>query len=98
MQGRDGMTEIHGRAGSNIGLLLTLVLAGLFVLGVILIDIVGADSTMNPLFLIVLPVLAVGQYFLKRRSPFGGHLIDYLQQILEAEPIPPRAGDPIKRY
>ncbi len=93
----DGSTEIHGRAGSNIGLFLVLSLTTAFVLGVIAVDWLRGGLETAPMAFVGIPVFAAGYYMLKRRSPFGKPLIDLLQQLLEAENITERTGDPIVR-
>jgi hypothetical protein len=94
----NGSTEIRGRAGSNIMLFLVIAAVTSIAIGALLIDWAERNFTAVPWGVIAVPPFAVGYYLLKRRNPFGGPLIDHIQQLLEAEPIVGRTGDPIKRY
>lgn len=42
-------------------------------------------------------LLPFATFFLLRRSPHGEHLIDFLQQLLDAEDVLARSGDPFVR-
>ena len=94
---RDGTAEIRGRVGSNAWLFLTTVAITVFVLAVLIIGWRNGEVE-SPAALTLVPLLAAGYYFLKRRSPFGGPLVDFLQELLEAKPIAQRQNDPITRY
>lgn len=93
----NGAVEIRGRVGSNASLFLTTVAATVFVLAALLLA-WAHDEIDSPIALPFVPLIAVGYYYMKRRSPFGGPLLDYLQQLLEAKPVGGRTGDPIIRY
>lgn len=46
------------------------------------------------LFAIVVPIIV---FALSRNSSNGGHLVDFIQEVLEAEDVQSRVGDPIHR-
>ena len=89
--------EVRGTVGSNMWLFLTTVAVTAFVVIALLIGWAKGELE-SPVAALFAPVVAAGYYFLKRRNPFGGPLIDSLQHLLEAEPIARREGDPITRF
>jgi hypothetical protein len=84
-------TEIIGRAGVDFPNLW-----GTLALEAVLIGAVLIPRPADPLSwgLLILPIVF---YFLRRRSPNGDHLIDFLIELLGAQDVLARKGDPIVR-
>jgi len=91
MRSTGDSTEIIGRAGVDF----TYVWATL-ALEAALVSVVLIPSPAEPLALGVL-LLPIAIYFLRRNSPYGDHLIDFLIDLLDAEDVLARKGDPIVR-
>ena len=90
-----GGTEIIGRAGGNTVLFLVCVAASALILfGAVFDTEIDQSLWVSMSFALIAP-LAI--YLLKRDSPHGEHLIDFLQEVLEAEDLTERKGDPIRR-
>jgi hypothetical protein len=83
-----GWIEITGRGGSNLTSLFSAI--GMFVLvagagGYVLI--VEHDRAGIPVLLSAIPA-SVYAYWRAWKNPDAGYVIDYLQKLLEAQPIP----------
>jgi len=94
---RTDHVEIRGTVGSNAALFLTVATTAVFVMVSLVVG--WKNGELGSLVALpLIPIVAAGYYFLKRRSPFGGPLIDSLQALLEADSILQRQSDPIRRY
>lgn len=86
-----GGTEIVGRAGVDY-----VNLWGALGLEAVLVFFVVIPMPTVPIswFLLLVPIVS---YLLRRQSPYGGRLIDFLTELLDAEDVLARKGDPITR-
>jgi hypothetical protein len=84
-------TEIIGRAGVDFTSLW-----GALALEAVLIGVVLVPSPADPLSWVLL-LLPIVFYFLRRNSPHGDRLIEFLVELLGAEDVLVRKGDPIVR-
>ena len=92
---RDGGTEIVGASGGNGILFSIFVATAILLLIAFALDADVRDDWWykSPLAFAFLWLI----YRSKRNYPFGGTLIDFVQQLLEAENLLERKGDPIAR-
>jgi hypothetical protein len=79
---------IVGRSGADF---LTLFAAG--ALEAVIVYMAVRAGTLEVVPLALLPVV---YFILRRSSPHGEQLIDFVQQVLEAEDVLARRGDPIR--
>ena len=84
-------TEIIGRSGGDSVALATFLALEFFSIPV---AILYAMQEPDILLAVLLPIAL---FFLTRRSLDGEELVDFLRQLLEAEDVQPRRGDPIVR-
>jgi hypothetical protein len=83
-----GWTEISGRGGSNLTSLMTATLTFTLLAALGVYEVVVEDASAGRMLLLMSLPASAFMYWRFWQNPQAGQLIDYLQQLLEAEPLP----------